>query len=177
MLNANADSHASRTTIFANMHRSNRSVCASWNCAKFLPPKRGKPICWLQYTIEAVPDVAAAERIIHYYELQWTIEDFHKCWKTGCAIESRRYETSAKDTSDQPASDIALRHWVDMLAVVRKRKLTTPMTIREFVRALAGLGGFIGRKADGDPGWITLWRGYEKLQLILRGASIAKKCG
>jgi hypothetical protein len=37
---------------------------------------------------------------------------------------------------------------------------------------LGGLGGHLGRKRDGHPGWITLWRGLEKLLLILRGMEI-----
>ena len=46
-------------------------------------------------------------------------------------------------------------------------------------RELAGLGGHLGRKCDGEPGWITLWRGLEKLLLILRGADAERrrKCG
>ncbi len=45
------------------------------------------------------------------------------------------------------------------------------MTIAQFVKHL-------GRKHDGRPGWITLWRGMEKLLLILRGIEVAKqKCG
>ena len=52
------------------------------------------------------------------------------------------------------------------------------MTVREFLRAIAGLGGHLGRKGDGEPGWITIWRGFEKLMLIARGAdSVARKCG
>jgi len=52
------------------------------------------------------------------------------------------------------------------------------MTIREFLRAVAGLGGHLGRKCDGEPGWITLWRGFEKLMLIARGADAQRrKCG
>ena len=44
--------------------------------------------------------------------------------------------------------------------------------------AKPGLGGHLLRKCDGEPGWITLWRGYEKLQLLLRGAKVVrKKCG
>jgi len=30
-------------------------------------------------------------------------------------------------------------------------------------RAVAMMGGFIGRKSDGDPGWITLYRGLKDL--------------
>ena len=29
------------------------------------------------------------------------------------------------------------------------------------------LGGFLGRKGDGDPGVITLWRGYQRFQDLL----------
>ncbi|MCA8995293.1 MAG: hypothetical protein KDA88_25195 [Planctomycetaceae bacterium] len=48
------------------------------------------------------------------------------------------------------------------------------MTISQFVRHLAGLGGHLGRKCDGRPGWITLWRGLEKLLLILRGTDLTQ---
>ena len=64
-----------------------------------------------------------------------------------------------------------------MLLAVRKRlKNTTAatMTIRELNRELAKLGGFMGRKSDGEPGWITIWRGWQKLNTLVRGAEIAK---
>ncbi|MBC7856759.1 MAG: hypothetical protein IAF94_25295 [Pirellulaceae bacterium] len=45
-------------------------------------------------------------------------------------------------------------------------------------RPVAGLGGHLGRKHDGEPGWITLWRGFNKLHLLLRGAAaLLAKCG
>lgn len=165
------------------------------------PPRNAKPLRWLLYTTEAIPDLDSALRIIHYYELRWTIEDFHKCWKTGCGIESRRYataarlervtavtsilavrllrmRTAAKQTPDRPARQIAPQRWIEMLIHIRRlRRTPREMTIREFVRALAGLGGFLGRKHDGEPGWITLWRGYEKLQLLIRGAKAVQNCG
>ncbi|HEX4589261.1 MAG TPA: IS4 family transposase, partial [Gemmataceae bacterium] len=31
------------------------------------------------------------------------------------------------------------------------------------------LGGFLGRKHDGEPGVLTLWRGYQRLQDMLQG--------
>ncbi|MGZ0174155.1 MAG: hypothetical protein ACKVHE_32000, partial [Planctomycetales bacterium] len=46
-----------------------------------------------------------------------------------------------------------------------ERRLRPP----EIYRELAKLGCFVGSKSDGEPRWITLWRGFEKLQLILRG--------
>jgi hypothetical protein len=47
------------------------------------------------------------------------------------------------------------------------------MTIGEFYRELAKVGGFLGRKSDGEPGWITIWRGWQKLYLLVRGSELA----
>jgi hypothetical protein len=67
---------------------------------------------------------------------------------------------------------------VDVLSQVRRIKPGQSLTIEQFVRHLAGLGGHLGRKCDGQPGWITLWRGLEKLLLILHGFRAARKsCG
>jgi Transposase Tn5 dimerisation domain len=57
------------------------------------------------------------------------------------------------------------------------------LTVREFFRGVARLGGFLARKGDGEPGWQTTWRGWEKLALMVRGqelseqASPRQKCG
>jgi len=36
--------------------------------------------------------------------------------------------------------------------------------LREAIHWIAGLGGFLRRKGDGEPGLITFWRGWNKLQ-------------
>ena len=36
-------------------------------------------------------------------------------------------------------------------------------TLREAVRWIASLGGFLGRKSDGEPGPTVLWRGFRRL--------------
>ena len=61
------------------------------------------------------------------------------------------------------------------MQIVRRKPVNPAMTIREFLRAVAGLGGHLGRKCDGEPGWITLWRGFEKLMLIARSADAQRK--
>ena len=40
----------------------------------------------------------------------------------------------------------------------------TVPTVRQAVRSIAQLGGFLGRKSDGEPGVTTLWRGWRRLQ-------------
>jgi hypothetical protein len=48
-------------------------------------------------------------------------------------------------------------------------------TAREFVRAVAQLGGFLGRKCDEEPGWQTLWRGYRRLQDMVLGLQLSRR--
>jgi hypothetical protein len=52
------------------------------------------------------------------------------------------------------------------------------MSVLQFVTEVAKLGGFQARKSDGPPGWQTLWRGWEKLQLMVEGAIaiLGEKC-
>jgi hypothetical protein len=38
-----------------------------------------------------------------------------------------------------------------------------PPTLREATRMVARLGGFLGRKCDGEPGTQTLWLGLQRL--------------
>ncbi|MFN6399098.1 MAG: IS4 family transposase, partial [Planctomycetota bacterium] len=57
------------------------------------------------------------------------------------------------------------------------------ITMRNFLRGIAKMGGFLGRKSDGEPGWITIWRGVQdllqslRLQKALRNVSDDETCG
>ncbi len=44
-----------------------------------------------------------------------------------------------------------------------------PPTVREVVRRIAMLGGFLARKGAGEPGVKTLWQGFEGLRCFVRG--------
>ena len=48
------------------------------------------------------------------------------------------------------------------------------LTLKSFWKQVARLGGFIGRRSDGDPGWQTLWGGWLRL---LDMAWAVEKCG
>lgn len=165
------------------------------------PPPGVEPLRWVLLTSHAVATFEEALEVITYYEQRPLIEEFHKALKTGCRLEDRLYETAkrweavtamlsivairllqmktvAKDEPNRPAEDLVPRPWVEMLSAMRKGKQKRIQTASEFLRALAGFGGHLGRKRDGEPGWITLWRGFNKLHLLLRGAAaVNKKCG
>ncbi len=162
------------------------------------PPAGVKGVQWVLWTSLPVTSFEEAWQVLEYYEMRWLIEEFHKAVKTGCRLESRQYrsaqalealagvcsvlavrlvqlKTIAQSAPQTPAARVIPRLWLEMLQVLRKRAI---VTIRDFYRHLAGLGGFLMRKRDGEPGWITLWRGTEKLLLALRGhLAMKKKCG
>lgn len=153
------------------------------------PPAGVKPLRWVLYTDEGVTTLEEAQRVVGYYESRWLIEEFHKALKTGCGLESRQYQTRerlepvagllsvvavrlvqmkhvARERPEAPAEGHVPGEWLTLLRTLRRRPIRTA---REFLRELGGLGGHLGRKHDGEPGWITLWRGMETLLLCLRG--------
>ncbi len=191
------------TTEWIRQHTPRTPLCLhAVQLREVSPPKGTTPLHWVLYTPQPVSSVVDAERTVAYYERRPTIEDYHKALKTGCHVEYRQYATAnrlervtgvlavlavrlvqmktiARTTPDRPAHEVAPAQWVDVLKRIRRKSLPQVMTIRQFLRELAGLGGHLGRKCDGEPGWITLWRGLEKLLLVLRGADVERhrKCG
>jgi hypothetical protein len=164
------------------------------------PPRGVEPLRWVLLTSEPVRGFADAWRIIEWYEKRPLIEEYHKCLKTGCRVESRQYQTGdrlapvigllsilavrllhlkmvARQQPEQSAAEVVPARWLAALPLIPKKR--TPIkTVREFFRGLASLGGFLGRKGDGEPGWQTIWGGLETLLLCLRGAeALRKKCG
>ena len=50
-----------------------------------------------------------------------------------------------------------------------KSRSKKPPTLRQAVRWIAQLGGFLARTGDGEPGVKTLWRGIGVLHHLLEG--------
>lgn len=162
------------------------------------PPQGVSPVRWVLWSSRPVETFADAWRILADYERRWLIEEFHKALKTGCRVEARQHQTAkrlevmtglcsviavrlvqlktlARTAPHTPADRVVPRVWLDMLRALRRKPIAT---VRDFYRHLAGLGGFLMRTGDGEPGWITLWRGTEKLLAAIRGYySMKKKCG
>lgn len=162
-------------------------------------PAGVEPLHWVLLTSLAVTTFDESWTVIEYYEKRPLVEEFHKALKTGCRVEERQYETSerleaitgllgvtavrllqlrcaARQTPERPAEDVVPRHWVRVLSGLRRSRRI--VTVRDFFRQLAGLGGHMLRKCDGEPGWITLWRGFEKLHLAVRAIhDYRRKCG
>jgi hypothetical protein len=163
------------------------------------PPAGVEPICWVLLTSLPVNTFEQAWEIIEYYEARWLVEEYHKAIKTGCRVTKRQLKTAerleamvglmsvvavrllslkslARTSPDIPAERVVPRVWLQILKAARKNlNRVHDLTVGQFYREVAKLGGFLGRKGDGEPGWITLWRGWEKLNNFVHGASLASK--
>jgi hypothetical protein len=157
------------------------------------PPAGAKAIEWILLTDIPVNDPSDATLIAFWYSCRWLIEEYHKCLKTGCKVEERQLETAdrlaaltgilsvvavrllqlkqqARCNPEQAARKVVPVIYVQVLAA--HRKLSRKMNVREFWHEVAKLGGFLGRKSDGDPGWLTTWRGWHELELLVAGAKL-----
>ena len=47
-------------------------------------------------------------------------------------------------------------------------------TVAGVLLAVGRLGGHMNRRSDGMPGWLTLWRGMNKLRLLVEGARLVR---
>ena len=45
----------------------------------------------------------------------------------------------------------------------------------EIIRIPAGLGDFLGRKGDGEPGVKTVWEGYRKLLNYIEASELVNR--
>ena len=57
------------------------------------PTGESKMTGWYLLTNLPVKDFEQAEQVVENYTKRWTIEDFHKCYKTGCSIEKRQFDS------------------------------------------------------------------------------------
>jgi len=150
-------------------------------------PKGVTPIHWVLFTSLPIRTFEDAWQVIGYYERRWLIEEYHKALKTGCRAESHQLKTGdrlealiglasvvavrllklksiARTSPDVPAQRVVPAIWLQMLKLASKGlNRVHDMTVGQFYRAVAKLGGFLARTGDGEPGWITIWRGWEKL--------------
>ncbi len=160
-----------------------------------------EPIEWILFTTIPVTNLRAALEVVEWYAQRWVIEDYHKCLKTGCAMEKRQLETAdgllavlgflaivavrllqlrtlSRERPEALAQQEVPALLIDVLVVRLKLVAqTADITVREFWLGVARLGGFIGRKSDGDPGWQTLWRGWQRLQDLCWGAALIDATG
>jgi hypothetical protein len=161
------------------------------------PPDGTQPIEWRLLTTEPIRTKKDVARIVDIYRTRWVIEEYFKALKTGCALERRQLENKrailnalavfapiawqllllrslSRTAPDEPSPTVLTRLRLALLERHPKLNLRSGATVREAMLAVAQLGGHI--KNNGDPGWLVLGRGYEKLLLLEEGARLIAGC-
>jgi hypothetical protein len=154
-------------------------------------PEGVEPLEWILLCSVPTPSREELKVRRDWYACRWMVEVFHHVEKNGCKEEARRFETAARMEAclailsvlavrifqlrtaldaqpDEPAEQVATAAEIQVLQALHKQD-SRSLSVREFVRGVAKLGGFLGRKHDGNPGVLTLWRGYQRLQNMLLG--------
>lgn len=154
------------------------------------PPDIKEPLEWMLPTTLPVETFEQAVEKLRWYACRWTIEVMHRILKSGCRIEERqlaradRIETClaidlvvawrihylsklGREAPDVPCT-VAFEEdeWKALLAHATKNRFPpdVPPTLRHAIHLVAALGGFLGRKSDGEPGTQTLWLGLARLK-------------
>jgi hypothetical protein len=153
------------------------------------PPTGSESISWVLLTNLPVQDFESATEKVRWYGRRWGIEIWHKVLKSGCKVEDcmleeaerlKRYLTLfsiigvrlmhvaylARAHPNLPATEVFSTVEIQVLHLRVTKALppaTQPLTLLEIVRMLGKLGGHLGRKGDGEPGVLILWRGWMRL--------------
>jgi hypothetical protein len=166
------------------------------------PPSGVEALEWILLSNLPAGTFQQAAKLIDFYACRPVIEDYHKGQKTGLSIERMQFEHAdrlepaiallsviaalllqLRHAARGPLADKTLARTIVPLIVVQVlgAKLfgqkRDDMTVREFLFGVARLGGHLGRKHDGPPGWLTLWRGWNDLQLMVQGALALRMSG
>jgi hypothetical protein len=157
-------------------------------------PPGVEPVEWLLLTDLPINTVDDVLRIVDYYTCRWQIEIFYRVLKSGCKVEESQLERAerfepylalclivawrvmhvmmlGRDCPDLPC-DIALDpdEWQAVYATVTKQPPPAePPTIQTMVRLIGSLGGWLGRKCDGEPGPKAMWVGMQRMTDLALG--------
>jgi hypothetical protein len=153
------------------------------------PPEGEKALCWIFLTTLPIGTFEEAVRIIEYYLCRWEIEIFNKILKSGCKIEEKQLQTADRlmilialflilawriqylmmlgRTCPNISSATIFEEceWKSVFKILHKNEpipSEAPL-LKDFIRMIAMLGGYIGRNNDPPPGPKVMWKGMTRM--------------
>lgn len=134
------------------------------------PPPGVSPICWLLRTTLLATTLAAVLQCIRWYRYRWMVERYHYVLTSGCRLEDLQLEHAARiqrvlatycivawrllwltyETRQNPTASCELalepHEWQVRSCIHHHTPIppATPPTLRDAVRWIAHLGGFLG---------------------------------
>ena len=163
------------------------------------PPAGTQPVVWRLLTNRVATTLQEACELIDWYRARWEIEMFFSVLKVGLQVENlqlgdtKKLQTAlalymiiawrinrlmrlGRTLPDLPAD--LLFEADEWRAAFILNKLPPPKavpTANTVIRLIAQLGGFLGRKGDGEPGAKTLWLGMRDMAVFVQGARYARE--
>jgi len=163
-------------------------------------PEGVDPLRWILLTTLDASDFESAKYVIDCYSCRWTIEEFHRTLKTGCRVERLQLATLqrlrpaiamfcvvaqqvmyltkyARTVPNEPATNVCTeteRDTVERWVRTFRYRTYELVSVRDYVRGIGFIGGFHGRKCDGEPGVKSVWQGIRRLTDLLAGRQIER---
>lgn len=153
-------------------------------------PEGEEPVEWMIITTVPVSTLADAVEVVEAYAQRWKVERYHYVLKSGCQIEKLQLERAdrieralaiynvvawrllyityvARFAPELPCTAVLEEdEWKALFVVGSSRPEPVPEkapAVHETVRRIAMLGGFLGRRSDGEPGLQSIWTGFRRL--------------
>jgi len=169
-----------------------RSVTVSCLIAREVDPPAGvKPVEWRLLTNRQATSLQEAIELIDWYRARWEIEMLFNVLKNGCRVEAlqlgaiERLERALalflvvawriaylmRMGRSCPDLDAALFFDADEIRgayLLAEVKQPDKPKLDEVLRLIARLGGFLGRKGDGEPGVKAIWLGLKEVHVAAR---------
>ena len=165
--------------------------------------KGADSIGWVILTSWSCGTVEEAARVVRAYAKRWLIEEYHKALKSGTEIQKAQLSSReglerllgmmavvalwllntkllCVNQPDEPVSREAIGEDVLMLLEGAFGRPKDGWTNRTVLIGIARMGGFLARRRDGNPGWMTIWRGWQDIMMMCAGLELYRKhqrCG
>ena len=164
-------------------------------------PAGAKPVIWRLLTNRDAATLAEAVELVNWYRTRWEVELLFLTLKEGCRVEALQLSTVerieralavylvvawrigllmrlGRTCPDWEAERLLTREeWQAAWIVARKHPPDKMPTLRKALHMIAALGGFLGRKGDGEPGVKSLWIGLQRVASCVEGMRFREKCG
>jgi len=151
------------------------------------PPQGEKPITWVLLTNLPITTSEQVLEKLQWYLCRWQIEIFFRILKSGCKVEKLQLESTerlepalmmymiiawrvlyltylGRQCPELPCDLVFdTKEWQAIYLVSTQTKAPRQVpSLNAVLRMIASMGGFMGRKGDGEPGPQTIWIGLQR---------------
>ncbi|HEX7934348.1 MAG TPA: IS4 family transposase, partial [Paraburkholderia sp.] len=171
-----------------------KGKCIAATCLvarEFDAPAGVKPIEWRLLTNRMASTVEEAVELIDWYRARWEVEILFNILKNACRVEALQLGTIERLERalalflvvawrvaylmrlGRTCPDLEAHLFFDpdeirAAYLLTKTRASAQPKLNEVLRLIARLGGFLGRKGDGEPGAKTIWLGLREVHVAAK---------